>query len=195
MSKGLTQHQQIIALLTARGATGVNNYEFPQHLSIYSGKYTKIPFAIVDAEDFEWLRKIKWHAIKTGYLQTMVRDGKKQTTTYMHIEILKRHKLYQKGSETDHINGDKLDNRKSNLRVVNHQQNQSNRTRQKNNTSGFTGIRFKYPQKRWQAEIQFNGKNIYLGTFDTKKEAMTARLQGEDKYFGEFSRRLNGYPE
>lgn len=78
--------------------------------------------------------------------------------------------------EIDHINGVKDDNRLSNLRLATHKQNKRNTKRQKNNTSGVTGVRYHKRRKKWVAEIRVNGKNIHLGYFDTLEEAMAARL-------------------
>lgn len=92
------------------------------------------------------------------------------------------------GMHIDHINGDKLDNRRVNLRVVTHQRNQVNRKRlSKANTSGIRGVsRTKASSlKPWLAQITVDRKNIYLGIFATLDEAMAARKAAELNYFGE----------
>lgn len=67
----------------------------------------------------------------------------------------------------DHINGDTLDNRRSNLRLATKSQNQWNRTvRQRNNTSGFTGVRWDKERGKWKAYARKYGKEIYLGRYD-----------------------------
>ena len=87
----------------------------------------------------------------------------------------------------DHINGDKLDNRISNLRPATRAENQRNRGIAKNNKAGFKGV---YPNKhgRYEAGIKKNGKRIYLGTFDTPEEAHWAYMRKARNLFGEFAR-------
>lgn len=99
-----------------------------------------------------------------------------------------------KGSQVDHINGDKLDNRKINLRVCTHSQNQINRGKQKNNTSGFKGV---YPQKqskKYRAKISVNGKEYHLGYFDCPIEAAKAYNAATLNYHEEFAK-LNIIPD
>lgn len=87
----------------------------------------------------------------------------------------------------DHINKNELDNRRENLRKCTHQQNDFNRDLYKNNTSGFTGVIWVKQIQKWQAAIMLNRKTIYLGVFNNKEDAIKARLQAENKYFGEFA--------
>jgi hypothetical protein len=89
----------------------------------------------------------------------------------------------------DHINGNALDNRISNLRVVTPSINSRNRKVGKNNTSGKTGVYYYKPKEKWRAHI-FTGNTkhaLVLGTFDTKEEAIAAR-KGAEKILGYRSR-------
>lgn len=86
----------------------------------------------------------------------------------------------------DHINHDTLDNRKSNLRIVTHQQNMLNSSVNKNNTSGVKGVSWNKKYKKWNANIGFNGKNIYLGCYNDFEDAVKVREEAEIKYHGEF---------
>ena len=93
--------------------------------------------------------------------------------------------------QVDHINGDKLDNRIKNLRLVTNQQNQFNRSSLKiNNTSGKTGVCWYKKYKKWVAQIEVRDnqkrKNYNLGYYTKKEDAIQARIEGEKKYFGEF---------
>lgn len=87
----------------------------------------------------------------------------------------------------DHINHDKTDNRKSNLRVADYSKNGMNK--RYDSRSVYPGVRFHKAQNNWSARIQVNYNPIHLGTFQTEKEAIIARKDAEDKYYGEFSYR------
>jgi hypothetical protein len=91
-----------------------------------------------------------------------------------------------KGSHVDHINGDKLDNRRANLRVVTPQRNQVNRKRlNQNNTSGVRGVRRHGQCDRWVAQITVARKNVYLGLFERFEDAVAARRAAELQHYGE----------
>lgn len=87
----------------------------------------------------------------------------------------------------DHKNRIKNDNTRNNLRFCSQAENTRNISKKKNNKSGFTGVLWKEDKGRWVARITYNNKRIYLGSFKTKEEAIQARLEAEEKYFGEFS--------
>jgi len=86
--------------------------------------------------------------------------------------------------EVDHKNGDPLDNRRQNLRLCTHAQNQHNTGLSCVNTSGFKGVSKR--GKRWKAQIRINGKQTYLGTYDTPEEAGAAYDAAALKVQGEF---------
>lgn len=88
--------------------------------------------------------------------------------------------------QVDHINGNTFDNRKENLRVCNHAQNHRNLAISKNSKTGVPGVR--KIGKKYKAEIGFNNKKLYIGTFSTLKEAEIARKNKEKDLYGEFSR-------
>jgi hypothetical protein len=92
------------------------------------------------------------------------------------------------GMHIDHVNGDKLDNRSANLRVVTPQRNQVNRKRlNRNNSSGVRGVGLTRTSARnpWRAQITVNRQNIHLGLFPTREQAIAARRAAEETYFGE----------
>ena len=61
-----------------------------------------------------------------------------------------------------------------------------NRGLQKNNTSGYSGVSYHSGKQQWRARIKVGGKEIHLGWFDFKDDAIQSRLKAEDKYFGEY---------
>ncbi len=93
------------------------------------------------------------------------------------------------GMVRDHINGDKLDNRKANIRFVSQLQNSQNRGKGKNNRSGHVGVSWRRLEKKWTASITVGKKCICLGYFSSIEDAIAAREAAEIKYFGEYRRK------
>lgn len=89
-------------------------------------------------------------------------------------------------TDVDHINGDRSDNRWSNLRLASRSQNNCNSGRRRNNTSGHKGVRFHKKAGKWMAEARINGERIYLGLFDTAEAASEAYSDHAQKTHGEF---------
>jgi hypothetical protein len=88
----------------------------------------------------------------------------------------------------DHINGNTLDNRRSNLRVCTHAENMRNRRKNSNSSSGYKGVFWDNHYKKWSSYIRVNNKRIYLGRFDDSKVAYEAYVAASKKYHGEFGR-------
>ncbi len=153
---------------------------------LLGGKLGKGKFALVDDENYEELSKYKWHIDIWGYPRTPTRDNpeKKMIMKRMHRMVLK----LEKGKIVDHISGNKLDGRKSNLRIVNDQQNSFNRGLDIRNHSGYKGVCWNKQRKKWSARITIDGKKLYLGFFIDKLEAAKAYNVGALKYFGNFAR-------
>lgn len=136
---------------------------------------TQGKYAIVDDEDYEYLRQWKWFYLR-GYSVRSVYLGKKRNgkytgkTEYMHRVIAKT----PNGKFTDHVNQDKLDNRGTNLRTCNKAQNSMNRTKQINNTSGHKGVSWNRRLEKWESYIWKSGKKTFLGYFTSLNEAARA---------------------
>ena len=135
--------------------------------------------AIIDESDFELLSKYRWRLNNKGYAISSVTDER------MHRLIM----LPAPNLQIDHINHNKLDNRRINLRICTSKENSRNRVTGENNTSGFKGVclepRNKY--KKWRAKIYYNTRAIHIGCFKTKEEAVKAYNDAAIKYFGDFA--------
>lgn len=151
--------------------------------SIETRKGQKI---LVDADDYETLSRVTWTIDAKGYAMRKHRDDAgKWKTQYMHRFVMGL-STGQVGM-VDHINGDKTDNRKSNLRVCSNSENLRNRGAQRNNTSGFKGVTFHKAANKWTASITANGSNNYLGLFKTPEEAHSAYCEAARAMHGEFA--------
>lgn len=129
---------------------------------------------LVDEADFDYLNQWKWFAHQ-GYV---VRKEKGKGIL-MHRVIMDT----PKGLQTDHINHDGFDNRRTNLRIVTQRQNLFNQRLYKNNTSGFKGVSRYSRTGKWKAQIQVNGFRKGLGYFRTAVQAaMAYDLWAKDLY-------------
>ena len=129
---------------------------------------TQGKFAIVDDGDFERLNQHKWSAQKgrnTYYAIRGVRENGKHKRIYMHIEILGK----KNGLQIDHINGNGIDNRRTNLRHVTSRQNRQNL--HINKSSKYPGVYFDNYRLKWVSGIRVNGKHKNLGRFNNEIDA------------------------
>lgn len=153
-------------------------------------KLTQGKVTLVDDDDYEWLSKNKWcvHKKTKGgfYAQRGVSrkaQGKKRVVM-MHRVIMDA----PKGMSVDHIDGDGLNNQRSNLRICTQSENSRNRGATSINKSGFKGVSWKKTNKKWQVTIGFNAKRKYLGLFTTKEEAYKAYCDACLELHGQFAR-------
>jgi hypothetical protein len=142
---------------------------------------TKGKFAIVDVEDYERLSQYKWHAVKTGDRFYAYRSKNKRSLS-MHRVIMNA----PKGMVVDHIDGNGLNNRRSNLRVCTVSQNHQNR-RWTGGVSRYKGVCFLKKVNKWKAEITFNGRRIHIGCFADEISAAKAYDKKAAELFGEFA--------
>lgn len=142
-------------------------------------------FAKVDDDDFEWLSQWSWHC-KDGYAtrSSPIFVDIHRRPIYMHRVIV----FAPKDKVVDHIDGDTLNNSKSNLRICTVRENSGNRKISKNNACGYKGVHFNKMSKKWQATLQVKSKKVYLGVYDTPEMAAQAYDEAAKKEFGEFAR-------
>jgi len=146
---------------------------------------------LVDDEDFEFLSKKKWFFC-LGYARRTFHRGKGKGTQdpkaiLMHREILN----VNDGEYVDHINGNRLDNRRSNLRKCTIRQNNQNIGIKSTNTSGYKGVSWKKDKNKWKAYITLNNKQKHLGYFEKIEDAAIAYNNAAKMYFNEFARLNN----
>ena len=116
-----------------------------------------------------------------GYLQISVQSRRYQAHRLAW--------LYMYGEwpedQLDHINRNRSDNRISNLRDVSHKQNNQNKSKRSDNTSGHPGVFWHKQSSKWQAQIKHDYKHIHLGLFKTIEEALSARKAAEKTYWAD----------
>ena len=140
----------------------------------------------VDDEDYENLSKLNWNCF-TGYARTYRRrksEGNKLKSELMHRIIM--------GLPTelmvDHINGNKLDNRRCNLRLCNESQNGANRRKSIVHNNDYLGVTYHKRDNRYQTQVRHKGKRYYCGYFKTAEEAALAYNKKASELHGEFAR-------
>lgn len=140
-------------------------------------------FAIVDDEDYDWLSQRKWQFGTGGYAGRIQRVGRKTTPLLMHRVIMNA----PDGTEVDHRNRNKLDNRKSNLRLCTPSQNQANTPKRGTGTSRYKGVSWAKSCDRWIAHIHINRKTRHVGSFTSELDAAKAYDAAAREYFGSFA--------
>lgn len=137
------------------------------YIDLYDKQYNVVAQAIIDAEDVDKVKNIKWRKNCNGYA-----INNSHCSEYIHRRVIEHDGF------VDHINGNRLDNRKCNLRPCTRSQNQMN--------VDYKGVYLHKDGVRWYAKIKINQKQLYLGVFDYKEEALYARLVAEKLLFKEF---------
>lgn len=153
--------------------------EAMKEITLTRGKVT-----LVDDEDYDQLRALKWHAIgsdKYGWYAACIIHG---STVEMHRFILGR----PAGMEVDHVDRNGLNNTRNNLRLATHAENMRNRCIARNNTSGFKGVHWNRKDSRRVAQMKFNGQYIYLSYYCNAIDAARAYDSKASELYGEFAR-------
>ena len=115
----------------------------------------------------------------------------KNKTMFVHRIIYEMHYgAVPHGMQIDHKNGNKSDNRLSNIRLATAAQNSQNIKKPLRNTSGCVGVDFNKSSGKWMARISKQMNRIVIGYFDTKEEAYAARVAAEKEYHGDFAQSL-----
>ncbi len=153
----------------------------PHNLRVRTGP--SMSDVLVSPEDAHWLDQPGWCVMKHRATWYVVRRAKPK------MELL--HRLIAKtpeGWDTDHENGNGLDNRRENLRTATRAQNLQNRGKQMNNTSGVKGVYWHKQRQKWHAEIHARGQKHSLGLHATKEQAADAYQKAALSLHMEFAR-------
>ena len=137
------------------------------------------PLTLVDESDFPQVSRHLWRVAK-GYAVRTTSNGHMLS---LHREIL----CPPIGVEVDHQNGDRLDNRRSNLRLATRAQNAKNTPRPASNTSGAKGVTWDNARNRWKVQIRIKGQRIWLGRFTEYSAAIDAYRSAAEAHHGEFA--------
>lgn len=138
-----------------------------------------------DKEDYDLVKQYCWGVdSQNGYLKTI---DKVNNTGKLYLHRLVMGCKKGDGIIIDHINRNRIDCRKSNLRTVNTVQSAINKSIKINNTSGKVGVSWSKDFNKWESYITVNKKRKHLGLFDNFEEAERVRIEAEEKYFGEYN--------
>lgn len=139
--------------------------------------------AMIDRADAELVVPSRWQLVN-GYARTERRIAGRRTYTYMHRLIV----AAPAGIEVDHLNLDRLDNRRSNLRLATRSQNMANGGQRSDNSSGYRGVSWSSRDRIWQVHVRIDGKSRYVGRFDDLEAAARAYDAAAAAAFGQFAR-------
>jgi len=134
-----------------------------------------------DLEDYDKIKDYCWYNNDDGYIATNIKYSDTYCTVRMHRLVMN----CPDDMDVDHIFHNTCDNRKEFLRIVTESQNQMNQKIRINNATGVAGVILN--NNKWRARIRINNKDIHLGYFINKEDAIHARKEAEEKYFGEYA--------
>lgn len=163
-----------------------NTYDLSGNYGIgYTSKGEPFYF---DLEDYDKIKDYHWYKNSHGYITSYIPNSFNQNQIRLHRLVMN---VSDSKTMIDHIYHKKYDNRKSQLRIVNNEQNAYNSKIYTNNSSGYKGVYWHKKHNCWMSSIQYHGKQIYLGLYSNIDDAIQARQNAEDKYFNEYKYRCD----
>lgn len=145
-----------------------------------------------DIDDYDLIKNYCWFMDNKGYIRAKSRNKNKKDYHMLHRLVMN---ITDPKVHINHKNGIRHDNRKANLRIAIEDginKNSINRRIQKNNKSGYTGVKWHSRNSIWEVKIGYNNESHYLGRFNGYDEAVKARKKAEDKMFGKWSYKNSG---
>jgi hypothetical protein len=157
---------------------------------LYNNKCEEIARAKFYTKYYQILKDYKWGLDKDGYVTTLWSDkNKKKHKMTLHGAVIHLSgQIVEKGYEIDHKDSDLLNNLDENLRVCLHAENDKNREKNSNNTSGYKGVVWNKYVNKWMAQIWINGSRKFLGNFTDIKDAAKEYNKAALQYHKEFAR-------
>ena len=151
---------------------------FADYASVDVGK-NKV--SLIDLDDVDKIKNNNWYIHKAGMVMSRISSDK-------HVKLHRYIMDFPTGKDIDHINHDKLDNRKSNLRICSHKQNARNTKKMIKETSSiYKGVSFRSNYNNWRSFIKTNEKQIHLGIFENEIDAAIAYNNKALELFGEYA--------
>lgn len=171
-----------------RGKEAAPTHLNPGEVPLY-GKYARGRVALVDPEDFDLVMQYRWYVKETArprrpdgpYATANPYRNGRQRMVYMHNLIMGQIGI-------DHIDGNGLNNRRSNLRPATSSQNGANRSPVQRHSSQFKGVSWYSPLGKWKASIRHNGRTRHLGYFHDEVKAAKVYDAAAREAFGEYAR-------
>ena len=150
-------------------------YEDYAEVILYNRNHKEVGRVLIDLDDVELVGKYKWY-IDKGYAYNKQID-------FMHRLIMN----YPEGMVIDHINHNKLDNRKCNLRICTSAENSRNRKKQKGSySSKYKGVYYDKQKNKWRVRVCVNNKPKHIGYYESEEEGVRAYDRACIKYHKEF---------
>jgi hypothetical protein len=134
-----------------------------------------------DKTDIEFVTSHNWNEDSKGYISTTIGELKNKKVQRLHRLLIVEHDYL------DHVNMNKKDNRRSNLRGCSKQQNSFNRPSVKG-TSKYKGVSYSKKLSKWAAQIMYDGKQYHLGYSDNEEECAVMYDNKAKELFGMFAR-------
>ena len=139
--------------------------------------------AFVSDKDYGYLMQWKWY-FNGGYA-VRNKPGPSRGTLMMHTVVARRKGVQSR--EVDHMDRNRLNNQRSNLRAASRQQNVANSGPRRNGRTGFRGVTWRGRNQKFQARITVNGNQESLGLYRAAVEAAQAYNKAASKYFGPYA--------
>ena len=137
---------------------------------------------VIDRTDYPLVSHYKWVANRAGYF--LASTGQRDEHIFLHRLIMNP----PAGLYVDHIDGDKSNCRRSNLRICTKTENNRNVGLTSNNQSGYKGVHWAADRGKWRAEITVDRDHIRIGSFDSAEEAARAYDEYALFCFGEYAK-------
>lgn len=155
-------------------------------IPLYNSEDLLLAEALVDACDADFVVPFRWLYLHAGKGYAYRSIGSRRNGTYqivlMHREIMGLPRK-KDGQEVDHLNRNGLDNRRGNLRVLTHAQNQQNISSQRGSTSKYRGVHWSISKKRWIAQVRSGGRIVFWKSFNDEEAANISVIEARKRIF------------